>query len=377
MIYFPPSDAEQSVVAAGQWPGARDTLGDAMANPIDFAVVGLGVIGRIHVRAVVESVGAHLAAVVDKDLERAREVGKEYGVPGFGSVEDLVDSGLVQAATIGVPSGTHAQVGVSLAEAGIHLLCEKPIDVSLEAADRLIGVCEATSVKLACVSQSRFETDVSAAREAVQSGRLGRMVLAQADTKWYRSQEYYDVGGWRGTFAQDGGGAFINQSIHAVDVLQWVMGPVERVCGFTANIWHKIESEDTGVAIVQFQSGALGVLQGATSLGKAQPKRLEFHGDAGTIILENDEAIVWDINDGSAAPGSVGQRAVRKVAGKDARDVSHIGHKKHIEDLAAAIRDGRSPSITGRDARVPLELILAIYESAKVGGNPVALPLMG
>ncbi len=346
-----------------------------MDDPVKFAVVGIGVIGKNHVRAVVEAEGADLAAVVDTDLERAQEVGEEYGVPAFGSVDDLVDGGVVNAATVGVPSGTHAKVGVSLAEAGIHVLCEKPIDVSLEAADRLIGACEANGVKLACVSQSRFEPDVRAAREAVQSGRLGRMVLAQADTKWYRSQDYYDAGGWRGTLAQDGGGAFINQSIHAIDVLQWAMGPVERVCSFTANIWHKIDSEDTGVAIIQFRSGALGVVQGATSLGKAQPKRLEFHGDAGTIILESDEAIVWDIQDGSTAPSAAGEREERKSAGKDSRDVSHLGHKKHVEDLVEAIRDGRSPSIAGPDARVPLELILAIYESARGGGSSIALPL--
>ena len=346
-----------------------------MANPVAIAVVGVGVIGRVHARAVVDAEGAALAAVVDTDLDGARAVGEEYGAPAFGSVDELIESGLAEAATIGVPSGSHAQVGAPLAEAGIHLLCEKPIDVSLEAADRLIGSCEANGVKLACISQSRFEPDLRAAREMVRSGRLGRAVLAQADTKWYRSQDYYDASGWRGTFAQDGGGALINQSIHAIDALQWVMGPVERVCGFTVNRWHEIEAEDTGAAIVRFRSGALGVIQGATSLGKAQAKRLEFHGDAGTIIIENDAAIVWDVEDGSSAPSAASGPGVRKGAAADARDVGHRGHIKQVEDLVQAILEGRSPSITGLDARAALELILAIYESANGGGKPVTLPL--
>ncbi|MCY4110223.1 MAG: Gfo/Idh/MocA family oxidoreductase [Chloroflexi bacterium] len=346
-----------------------------MANPIPFAVVGMGVIGKTHARAVVDAEGADLAAVVDTDIDRARAIGEKYGAPTFGSVDELIGSGLVTAATIGVPSGTHAQVGIPLAEAGIHLLCEKPIDVSLEAADRLISSCEASGVTLACISQSRFEPDLRAARELVQSGRLGRTVLAQADTKWYRSQDYYDAGGWRGTFAQDGGGALINQSIHAIDALQWVMGPVERVCGFTTNRWHEMEAEDTGAAILQFRSGALGVIQGATSLGKAQPKRLEFHGEAGTIVLENDAAIAWDVDDGSTAPSAASGSGPRKGAGADARDVGHIGHIRQVEDLVRAIVEGVPPEITGADARAPLELILAIYESANSGGTPVTLPL--
>ena len=315
--------------------------------------------------------------MVDVDEERAKEIGGEHGVSSYRSLRDLVDSGVVDAITIGVPSGSHAAVGMEAAGFGLHVLCEKPIDVSLQAADALIAACESNSVKLACVSQSRFEPDIAGTYEAVRNGRLGRMMMAEANTKWYRSQDYYDAGGWRGTWEHDGGGALINQSIHSNDVVQWIMGPVTRVSGFTATLGHDIEAEDTGIAVVQFESGALGVIQGATTLGKPRPRRHEFHGDAGTIILEENKAIVWDLDDGSVAPSSASGLAERGVATEDAAAVGHLGHKTQVEDLVLAIRENRAPAITGSDARRPLELILAIYESAKNGGAPTSLLLGG
>lgn len=346
-----------------------------MAGAVRFAVVGAGVIGKIHAKAVKAAKGAALAAIVDLDPAVAREVAAEHGVPAFVSVEELIKSGLADAVTIGVPSGTHSAVGIKAARAGLHVMCEKPIDVSLRAADVLISVCAQSAVKLGCVSQSRFEPDVIAVREAVRGGRLGRMVMGEANTKWFRTQDYYAAGGWRGTWAHDGGGALMNQSIHAIDVLQWVMGPVDYVTGMTATLARQIEAEDTGVALVKFTSGALGVIQGATSLGRPQPRKHEFHGTAGTIILEENKAKLWDLEDGSKPPSSETKSAPAAGAGTDPAAVGYLGHIHQVEDLVRAITEGSEPSVTGVDARAPLELILAIYASARDNGKPVRLPL--
>ena len=347
-----------------------------MASPVRFAVVGVGVIGKLHARGIKAASGAELAAVVDVDPLARDLAAAEHGVPAFTTVDELAAADVADAITVGVPSGTHAIVGISAARHGLHVLCEKPIDVSIRAAKDLIAACRQNGVKLACVSQSRFDPDIQATRAAVQEGRLGRMVLADACTKWYRSQQYYDAGGWRGTWAQDGGGALMNQSIHAIDIMQWIMGPVLTVCGFAGTLAHRMETEDTGVGILRFESGALGVIEGATSLGKGQARRHEFHGTVGSIIMEEGKVVVWNLGDGSQPPSATESSAVQAVA-TDPAAVGHLGHKRHVEDLVAAIREDRDPFITGEQAMKPMELILAIYESNRRGGEAIKLPLPG
>lgn len=167
----------------------------------------------------------------------------------------------------------------------------------------------------------------------------------------------------------------MNQSIHAIDVLRWIMGPVDYVCGMTTTLMRRIEAEDTGAALIRFTSGAFGIIQGATSLGKPQPRRHEFHGSAGSIILAENKAILWDLADGSTAPSSRGEVISAGVATTDPAAIGYAGHIRQVEDLVRAIQEDTDPSITGADARTPLELILAIYESSRKAGKPVRLPL--
>jgi predicted dehydrogenase len=339
---------------------------------IRFAIVGAGIIATIHARAIRAARGADLTAIVDIELA-ARAAAERLAVPTYESIGTLAAAGVADAITVAVPSGLHARVGVEAARGGLHVLTEKPIEITLAAADRLIAACRDAGVTLGCISQSRTEPDIAGAHRAVRDGLLGRMVLARADTKWYRSQQYYDDGGWRGTWEMDGGGALMNQSIHAIDILQWVMGPVTSVSAYAATLTHEIEAEDNAVAAIRFASGALGVLEGSTSLRAGRPRRHEFHGDAGSIVLEDGRAVVWELADGSPAPSAGLDPA--DTAGTVPGQMDHDPHRLQIEDFVAAIHEGREPHVNGAEGRAPVELILAIYQSAEQDGYPVTLPL--
>ena len=344
-----------------------------MAGEVRFAIVGGGVISDVHARAIRAAPGAVLAAVVDTDDAARAAATERLATPGYGSVSELIAAGTADAVTVAVPSGLHAEVGAQAAHGGLHVLTEKPIEITLAAADRLIAACRQAGVTLGCISQSRTEPDIAGAHAAVAAGRLGRMVLARADTKWFRSQKYYDEGGWRGTWELDGGGALMNQSIHAIDILQWVMGPVTSVSAYAATLTHEIEAEDNAVAAIRFASGALGVLEGSTSMKAGRPRRHEFHGDAGSIVLEDGRAVVWDVADGAAAPSAGIDPS--DTAGKVVGRIDHNPHRMQVEDFVAAIGEGREPRVNGAEGRAPVELILAIYESAARDGEPVTLPL--
>lgn len=343
-----------------------------MPADIRFAIVGAGIISDVHARAIRAARGADLTAIVD--IEPAdRAAAERLAVPTYESIGALVAAGVADAITVAVPSGLHARVGVEAARNGLHILTEKPIEITLAAADRLIASCRDAGVTLGCISQSRTEPDIAGAHRAVRDGLLGRMVLARADTKWYRSQQYYDDGGWRGTWEMDGGGALMNQSIHAIDILQWVMGPVTSVNAYAATLTHEIEAEDNAVAAIRFASGALGVLEGSTSLPAGRPRRHEFHGDAGSIVLEDGHAVVWELTDGSPAPSAGLDPSA--TAGAVPGRMDHDPHRLQIEDFVTAIQEGREPHVSGAEGRAPVELILAIYESAAGDGYPVTLPL--
>ncbi len=337
-----------------------------MPADIRFAIVGAGVISDVHVRAI-------RAAVVEINPAVRAGAAERLGLTAYESLGALIVAGAADAITVAVPSGMHARVGAEAARGGIHVLTEKPIEITLAAADRLIAACRDAGVTLGCISQSRGEPDIAGAHRAVRDGLLGRMVLARADTKWFRSQRYYDDGGWHGTWELDGGGALINQSIHAIDILQWVMGPVDSVSAYAATLTHDIKAEDNAVAAIRFASGALGVLEGSTSLRAGRPRRQEFHGDAGSIVLEDGHAVVWELADGSAPPSAGIDPAA--TAGAVPGQMDHNPHRLQVEDFVSAIHEGREPHVNGAEGRAPVELILAIYQSAARDGSPVTLPL--
>jgi len=346
---------------------------------LGFAIVGCGVIAPFHARAISDLPNARLVAVMDLHEERAAQRGAEFGVDHSTAIEDVLRRPDVDVVCVCVPSGRHTEVGVQAARAGKHLVVEKPIDVTLGAADRLIAACRASGVQLTVISQHRYDLGVRRLRELLDSGRLGRPILGDAVIKWYRTQEYYDSGGWRGTWALDGGGCLMNQGVHYVDLLQWMMGPVDSVSARFSTAAHEIEVEDVVVAALRFRSGALGSLEASTAVYPGLPERLEVTGTGGTVIIEAGSLRVCELKDekGETSPYGGKLRPAAPPGGEtgsaDPAAISHYGHREQIREFVAAITTGREPMLSGEEGRKPLEIILAVYESARTG-QVVQLP---
>lgn len=344
---------------------------------IGFGIVGCGVIAPFHAQAIQATAGARLVAVTDELPARAARLAAEYGVPAVTNLAELLDRPDIQAISICVPSGLHGAIGELAAAAGKHLLIEKPIEISLAAADRLIEACRRHRVKLAVISQQRFRPAVQQLRQAQADGRFGKLIFGGAYIPWYRTQGYYDSGAWRGTIALDGGGCLMNQGIHYIDLLQWVMGPVKSVVARMQTAAHQIEVEDLAVAMLQFSNGALGIIQGSTAFYPGLPERLEIAGEGGTAIISAGTTSIWEFKDEKGEAEAYGSKLAATTAATStgAADPTAIGghlHAVQVADLVAAIQEDREPAITGEAARRPLELILAVYQSAREG-RPVDL----
>jgi predicted dehydrogenase len=279
-----------------------------------------------------------------------------------------------------VPSGLHAEVGVRAARAGKHLVVEKPIDVTLAAADRLIEAARAAGVALTVISQHRFDPGLIELKRLLGDGALGRLVLAEASTKWYRTQAYYDSAGWRGTWAMDGG-SLMNQGIHYVDLLRWCMGPVAEVTAVCATQAHQVEVEDTALAIVRFGSGALGTILSSTAAYPGFPQRLEITGTDGTVIVEDGRIVrrafgaqaTAGVPGDGAGPGAADAGVAGTLgAAADPAAIEVASHAAQIADLLAAVEEGRAPAVDGQAGRDALEIVRAVYESARTGA-PVGL----
>ena len=248
-----------------------------MASNINFGIVGGGMIGAVQAAAIQQINGAKLAAVCGRDETRTAEFAAKFGCTGYTDYEQFLQHPGLQIVNICTPSGTHAELGVRAAEAGKHVLTEKPIETNLEKADALIAACDKAGVKLGVIFQSRFLPAVQRIKQAIDEGRLGKLMVGDALVKWYRAPEYYAPGTWRGTLKMDGGGALINQAIHTVDLLRWMMGPAESAFAMKAALrYPHIEAEDTLVANVRFQNGALGVIEATTSVKPGFKRRVEI-----------------------------------------------------------------------------------------------------
>jgi len=319
-----------------------------------FGIVGTGVIAAWHADAIAMLPQARLVAVTDVAAGAATAFAAARGCEAEPDLAALLARRDVEVVCVCVPSGLHAEVGVRAAEAGKHLVVEKPIDVSLDAADRLIEAARAAEVALTVISQHRFDPGLVELKSLLDEGALGRLVLGEASTKWYRTQGYYDSAAWRGTRALDGG-SLMNQGVHYVDLLRWCMGPVTEVTAVCATQAHRIEVEDTSLALVRFGSGAVGTILSTTAAFPGFPQRLEITGTAGTVTVQ-DGAII------RGAPG-----AAAAAAGSDPAALDAAGHAAQIADQLAAIDEGREPAVSGQSGRDALEIVCAVYESARTG----------
>lgn len=340
-----------------------------------FGVIGCGVISDTHLDAIKLLPNAEIVAVCDTREDAARAKAEKYGCDYYTDLAEMLKRDDLHVVNVVVPSGLHAKLGIQCAEAGKHVICTKPIDVTLEKIDSLIAAAERNHVLVGATHQSRDYTVYKRLKQAVDEGRLGKLLYGSAIVPWFRSEEYYSDG-WHGTRALDGGGALMNQGIHYVDLLLWVMGNPVKVFGLAENLGHKsIEVEDCANAVLKFENGAQGMIQGTTCTYRGYPHRLEIHGSKGNIIITGDEIQLWDVEgepvENNPSAGQAGGSADPKL-GMLGEAVQ--AHAAQIGDLLAAIEEGRQPKLNGQEARRAVELILAIYQSSETN-QVVNLPL--
>jgi predicted dehydrogenase len=347
--------------------------------PIGFGIIGCGTISHFHARAIGELRGAKLIACYDRRIEKAAEFAATYGCRPHQRLEDLLADPIVSIVTVATPSGAHLEPTLAAAHAGKHVIVEKPLEVTLKRCDRMIRACERNGVFLTTIFPARFFDASRRLKRAIDEGRFGRLTLGDAYVKWYRTQEYYDSGAWRGTWQLDGGGALMNQGIHSVDLLNWLMGPVAEVQARSAVLAHeRIEVEDAIVATLRYESGALGVIEATTSAFPGFPKRIEIHGSAGSAVLEEEDLTVWHFAKPRASdrPIPVLKEKRRGNAGGACNPtaISHSGHSRQFREFLTAVREGTRPAVDGDEGRRAVEVVLAIYKAAETG-RPVSLPL--
>jgi predicted dehydrogenase len=343
-----------------------------------FAIIGCGNIGPVHAEAIKLTKSARLVAVGDVVEASAKRLAAAHGVAAYSDLDALLANPEVEAICLCVPSGLRAELVEKCARAGKHVLSEKPLDVTTKRIDKALKAVEKAGVTLGCIFQSRFSEDAQQIKKAIDQGRFGKLVMGDAYIKWYRSQAYYDSGAWRGTWKLDGGGCLMNQGIHNIDLLLWFMGPVKRVQARMALVAHEnIEVEDIAVAMLEFESGALGTIEGSTATWPGHPARMEVLGTEGSAVLEDGALRVWQFSKRRPVDKKIEaqinqESALGSGAGDPLTALKAEGHRRQIEDFAQAIQQGREPAIMGREGRRAVELIEAIYKSAK-SGKPVTL----
>ncbi|MDA8743503.1 Gfo/Idh/MocA family oxidoreductase [Rubripirellula amarantea] len=339
---------------------------------IGIGIIGCGMIANFHARAIADAKGAHLVGVAARRPDAAAEFAAQHNVKAFESIESMLADPSIQVISVCTPSGAHLDPAVAAARAGKHVVVEKPLEVTTERCDEIIRACDEAGVRLAVTFQSRFHESSQLMKTAVDQGRFGKITMGDAYVKWYRSQEYYDSGAWRGTWKLDGGGALMNQAIHSVDLLLWLMGDVAEISAMTATMTHeRIEVEDVAVATLRFKNGALGVIEATTTAYPGSLKRIEISGSHGTAILEEEDIKQWEFAEETADDEQVRQTMAGKTktggGAGDPKAIGHHGHSLLFEEVVASINEDRPSILDGHEGRRSVEVIRAIYDSAATG----------
>ena len=336
----------------------------------NFGIVGTGLIADFHARAIADIPNAKLVGCCDIIFSRAKELADKFGGKAFGSYEDMLKSEEtgMDIVTIATPSGAHMEPTIAAARAGKHVICEKPLDVTLERIDAMIDAHKKAGTVLGGIFPYRFNDAMVPLREAINSGRFGVITYAGVYVPWWRTDEYYKDS-WHGTWKLDGGGAIMNQSIHMVDMLCDVMPPIESVQAFTATLGHpQIEAEDTAVAILRFSNGALGIIYGTSASYPGRYRRFEITGTKGTVVYLEDSFTMWQFADEKSEDEKIRKR-FGQIEGGGGRaepgDILHQNHTRNFKAFIDALESGTEPYISGKEARKAVELTLAIYKSAR------------
>ncbi len=332
---------------------------------IHIGIVGGGNISRTHARAARAIPGVAIAAAYGTNVDKVARLCQTYGGTPYQDLDTFLKHRPMDLVVIGSPSGLHATHGIAAARRGLHVLTEKPIDASKQRAEQLIEATQQAGVKLGVIFQDRCKPEIQRLKQWIDSGLLGKILLVDASVKWYRPPEYYRHSKWRGTLQLDGGGALINQAVHTVDLLLWLLGEVARVQARTATAWHAIEGEDTAIALLEFASGPLGVLQATTSAYPGFPRKLEITGVEGTVTLEHDRIVAVNLK--NAPPGVVaGERSDDNESTASPVVSDCRGHHAVFEDFLRAIQEDRQPICNGPDGLRSISLIEEIYRAAKL-----------
>ena len=347
-------------------------------RPIGFGIVGTGMIATYHARAIQalsEKHGIRVVGALDNVLDRAADFAQKNDVPFHtDSPEAFFANPDIQVVCITTPSGAHLEPALQAIRAGKHLIVEKPLEITVERVDTLLAEARKANVKVAAIFQARLSRGARVLKEALDAGRFGRLSLCSAYIKWHRSAAYYT--GWKGTLKMDGGGAVINQAIHAIDLLQWLAGmPAEIFAWKTRRVHLGIEAEDTACAALRFCSGALGTIEATTAVYPGWERRLEICGEFGCAAIEDDRIVRWDFRDPTPADAALLNAPENAASGSGAGAPDQInieGHQRQIEDMVLSLRNGTPLLIDGTEARNTVVLVRALYESAN-SGLPVKL----
>ncbi len=330
-----------------------------------IGLLGTGNISDTHARAASAIPGVTVAAVCGTTRERAARLADRHGAAAYDDLAQFLAHRPLDLVAIGTPSGQHAEQALAAIAHGLHVIVEKPIDISTDRVDALIDAADRAGVTLGVFFQDRLKPDFVAVKSLIERGGLGTPVLGSAHLRWYREPKYYADSRWRGTWALDGGGALMNQGIHGVDALLWLFGPVSSVTAAVATRLHKIEVEDTIAAALTFESGALGIIQASTAVYPGYAKRLELSGANGSVVLEGDHLLSVDLRDDTVTMGAAPAAVSAAASSPTVADAS--AHQRMLEDFIDAIRSRREPVCSGREGRRSVALVQAIYESARTG----------
>ena len=332
---------------------------------INFGIIGCGVISEWHASVIEELEGAKLLGAFDQNTERIQPFCEKHNCQAFTTLEELLACEEIDAVCVCTPSGVHEPLVVAAANAGKHIVVEKPMAITKEQLAAIVEAVERNGVQLTSIAQCRYGDTVQFVKKFIEDGKLGKLLVGDVYMKLYRSPEYYASAGWRGTWAMDGGGALMNQGIHGIDCLQYLMGHVKSVSAVCKTLDRDIEVEDAAVAAIEYENGAIGVVQGTTCVNPGYPVRIELHGTKGSIALENYEIVRFDVEGEEEFERNTGKPIAESF--KNPTAFGTEGHKRQFEDFVKALQNGTKPMIDVHEGKKPVDVILSIYESSKKG----------
>ena len=347
-----------------------------------FGIVGIGSIADFHIKAIQAMEGGHLECLYSRSGgERAEKVAKECGVKLYsGEIDGFLKHPGLDIVAIATPSGAHLEPAIAAAKAGKHVICEKPLEITLERCEKMVKACKKNKVLLGGIFPQRTLEATQTIKAAVDAGRFGKLTMCSALVPWHRTQQYYDGGGWRGTWDLDGGGALMNQSIHTVDLLQWIAGPIKELNAYVARRAHeRIEVEDVATAALKFKSGALGTLVGSTAMWPGSSVELIISGEKGTAWLRGGNIVQWQFDPPKPEDADILEKFkpvpdAGKGGASDPRAISFVPHQKQFENFVGCLDGKNKLFVDGNEAIKAVDIILGVYASA-MKGKAVKLPL--